>query len=331
MVGERDISKIEDGGLLLRQHALHTRSPWFISCVLSLHTAIAPASAQETPTVSELTEAEATEFAELLERAKRSYEAANYPDAIVSLERAWTILPEPKIKRRLGQLYELTEQPTRALQAYSEYLVLHPNAPDSARVRSAIAALEEGTRGSLIVDSTPRGATVFMKRRQELALGTTPLSLTVEPGTYTVLLEHKGREPREQNVELRAGQEVRILIELPETSLTASTGGNKRTARFTLAGLAIATGAGATVSRVIARRMRREISNVNEHRAGEFRPADYDNRVQQYNRIHILSLSSTAISLASASASIVLWRRDLDAAAVAVGFSGKTVNWSVRF
>ncbi|RDI95731.1 PEGA domain-containing protein [Meiothermus sp. QL-1] len=65
--------------------------------------------------------------------------------------------------------------------------------------------------GILAVDSTPRGAEVLVDGR---VLGTTPLSLALSPGSYTVELRRSGYSPFRTRVSIQAGRTTRLSISL---------------------------------------------------------------------------------------------------------------------
>ena len=66
--------------------------------------------------------------------------------------------------------------------------------------------------GSLVVDSRPAGAAVFVDGRR---IGVTPLTLrTIAPGAHTVRLEHAGYRPVTTTIEVKAGERARVAARL---------------------------------------------------------------------------------------------------------------------
>jgi hypothetical protein len=87
----------------------------------------------------------------------------------------------------------------------------------AARPAPKAAARPEVFVGSLVIDSRPTGARIFVDGR---AVGTTPLSVPdVQAGSHVVRLELEGHRPWTASVRVAAGQRVEVRGSLePERS-----------------------------------------------------------------------------------------------------------------
>ena len=65
--------------------------------------------------------------------------------------------------------------------------------------------------GTLVVDSRPPGAAVFIDGRRA---GVTPLTMTIAPGPHTVRMEHAGYRPGTTRVVVKAGERGRVAARL---------------------------------------------------------------------------------------------------------------------
>lgn len=82
-------------------------------------------------------------------------------------------------------------QHAQARKLLQDYLAKFPKAKDVEKVKQTVDKLEQVVETKLSISSTP-SATVFIDAEAAGAVGKTPLELTIEPGTHTVLLQRKG-------------------------------------------------------------------------------------------------------------------------------------------
>src|SRR5690606_26043651 len=76
-----------------------------------------------------------------------------------------------------------------------------------ARIAPKVAVLD--------VQTDPPGATIYLDRKDLGARGRAPRALAVDPGTYTVIVEHPGHEPaRSAPIEVALGENKRVPLTL---------------------------------------------------------------------------------------------------------------------
>jgi serine/threonine protein kinase len=80
-----------------------------------------------------------------------------------------------------------------------------------APVRAATTSARAVAEGSVIFETRPAGATVFVDGR---AIGVTPLTVALAPGSHGVRLERSGYRPVTTGVVVRAGERTRVAARL---------------------------------------------------------------------------------------------------------------------
>jgi hypothetical protein len=87
-----------------------------------------------------------------------------------------------------------------------------PTVTIDARLASAAPPAPAATTGTLVIESRPAGATVFLNGR---AVGTTPVSVPeTAPGTHRIRLEMAGFNPWVTTAAVQAGARTRVAASL---------------------------------------------------------------------------------------------------------------------
>ena len=130
-----------------------------------------------------------------------------------TLREVSTTLPAPVFDAPAGP----TASPTPDERTWPEKAEPTPSpapAPAAATRKETPAA----TRGSLMVDSRPRRASVILDGR---TAGATPLVIPdLSPGTHSVLIQLKGHRPVPSSVVIVAGEQTRLALSLERLGLT---------------------------------------------------------------------------------------------------------------
>jgi hypothetical protein len=148
---------------------------------------------------------------------QRGIEAAERGDltrAASEFEAAQALSPNPVVLYNLGQTYTALGWPVQAERALRLYLEGEPPPTDSQRIEEVKRLIEFNLRriGTLLVELVPADA--------ELEVDGVPLALTppgkvrLAVGRHVLVATLAGREPRIANVDVFAGQEVRVVLEL---------------------------------------------------------------------------------------------------------------------
>lgn len=181
----------------------------------------APADdAQPTPSEAAPVDVEAA-FRALVAEALREYDAGNWSEARALFQRAYELVPSAEALRMMGNAsYEL-RQYARAVDLLERALsdATRPLRPE--RAVEANDALERARRFVAVVslELVPADLT--------LEIDLTPIraradgTILLDPGTHRFVARAPGFQPRELDVELRAGDRHRFVVTLvPEPSRT---------------------------------------------------------------------------------------------------------------
>jgi hypothetical protein len=147
--------------------------------------------------------------------------SGDYARALQRFQRAYELVPSPKIHYNLGQAYDGLARPAEALAAFERFLSEASDAPAAnrtrarqlvARLRSEVAfvALAGDLHGAtLFVD----GAKVDIRALRELV---------VNPGPHSISAEKAGAPAFLARIEATAGQRVEVLIRFASVAPIAS-------------------------------------------------------------------------------------------------------------
>jgi hypothetical protein len=147
----------------------------------------------------------------------------DYQGALERFERAYKVVPSPKIHFNLGEAHlGLGEEP-EALASFERFLDEVPSAPPASR--SAARRKRDALRRRLgFVDAiaTESGTTVLVDGKEA---GKTPLAraIAVKPGDHDVAFKKEGYEADTRSVVLRAGETLRITARLQPVPAVVAT------------------------------------------------------------------------------------------------------------
>jgi tetratricopeptide (TPR) repeat protein len=205
------------------KHALCLAAALLLGGTSAAHaeTLAAPALARPAPPTRAAASARPVP-AERAEQAKQLYAlgaeafaARQNSEAIRYFRRAAAIVPSAKLTYNIALAYEELGEAGRALTEYRAYLRQeHAAEPDPevlARMRKLEQQLAAHGVQQLIVLSRPPGATV---RVGEQAVGVTPWSGELAPGSYQVNVDLPGHAPRRAEVALSPDQATEVELEL---------------------------------------------------------------------------------------------------------------------
>jgi hypothetical protein len=160
-----------------------------------------------------------TEAGRLSDEAMTAYDEGRVDDAIVLLNQAFGLVPDPSFAFNLASLYEVQGQLGQAWRYYSTYLELFPGAEDRADVEAILAELRQELQQNwteLRLAGTPDTAVVTVTNVE------TGFVFTVEadwegwvmPGETVVSLSAEGFVTAEERLNAIRGVVVPLRIEL---------------------------------------------------------------------------------------------------------------------
>jgi hypothetical protein len=147
-------------------------------------------------------------------RGVELYGEANYSGALVEFKRAYALAPTSAALYDIGEAEFQLQNYAAALKTFRQFTVQY-NPSDShwAGVESSIQVLSSRV-GLIRVTTTPVGADIAL---DDEAVGKTPLDepLLASIGRRKVVASMPGRPPAAQYVELAAGDDVAVSLDLP--------------------------------------------------------------------------------------------------------------------
>ena len=149
--------------------------------------------------------------------ARDAYQAGDFETALFHFMVSNRLSPNRNVTFNIGRTYHALRRYPEAYRWYFDAL----NAPEetSERVLAQIRDSLERLRPQvalLKVETDPPGATVYLRRKNLGAVGTTPLELPLQPSTYNVIVELNGYEDVETgSFDLsRPGAEQNVSLDL---------------------------------------------------------------------------------------------------------------------
>ena len=209
-----------------------------------------PAFAQMPPAVAAPgTGAEAAPDADL-QAAKAEFETAQtlfirdqYDQAAAHFLDAFARKPFSAFLFNAAVSYEKAQKLEKAAEFFQKYLDREPGAPDAASVKTRIDALRTilappampgvpgttpapvtpatalpalETKGLVVIDSKPQGATIYLDNKTNGVFAKTPWQGSLESKPVKLLLEAKGFKPEERSISPRSDKLVDVYIALSE-------------------------------------------------------------------------------------------------------------------
>lgn len=139
--------------------------------------------------------------------------------------------------------YEKAQKLEKAAEFFQKYLDREPGAPDAASVKTRIEALRTilappvmpgvpgttpvpvtpaaalpaiETKGLVVIDSKPQGATIYLDNKTNGVFAKTPWQGSLESKPVKLILEAKGFKPEERSISPRSDKLVDVYIALSE-------------------------------------------------------------------------------------------------------------------
>ncbi len=153
------------------------------------------------------------------EQGKAFFNEGKYEQAAIALERAYELRPGYKILYYLGLAESEQGNYSRALNAYTRYLVDGAEQDDPARVQEVRAEIEKlrAMVGRIHIDCPIDGAKVQLDSETQ---GITPLPSPVfaDVGKHEIVVKQGQRELLREVVRIAGGQEVTLKVETGATT-----------------------------------------------------------------------------------------------------------------
>ena len=148
-------------------------------------------------------------------QGREHYAAGRFAEALQAFEQANALRPHPLMLYNIGQVQEAMEDLPAALATFKKYLATSPG--DADEVNEKIAGIEAQLAkwATLVLSTTPPGATVWVGDRKHPPRGRTPLSLPLPAGRQTLILELAGHRTVKRPVDVKAKTRVKLGVAMP--------------------------------------------------------------------------------------------------------------------
>jgi hypothetical protein len=202
--------------------------------VLTTQTVLAQTSPAAAPADLALQEAKIA-----FEEAQMLYTKDRFEDAAVKFMVAFDKKPFSSFLFNAAVAYEKALQYPKAVDAFQKYLEVEPQARDAVEVRARVDSLKVvmapaaagtkapemaaaqvlpaiATKGLVIIDSKPPGASVYLDDKAKGVFAITPWQGSLEPKPVKLIFEAKGFKPEERQVSPRTDKILELYISLSE-------------------------------------------------------------------------------------------------------------------
>jgi hypothetical protein len=174
------------------------------------------------------------------EEAQTLYTKDQFEDAAAKFMAAFDKKPFSSFLFNAAVAYEKAMQYQKAVNAFQKYLEIDAQARDAADVKARVDSLKAvlappaggekktpeaaaaqvlpaiATKGLVIIDSKPPGASVYLDDKAKGVFAITPWQGSLEPKPVKLIVEAKGFKPEERQVSPRTDKILEIYISLSE-------------------------------------------------------------------------------------------------------------------
>lgn len=156
-------------------------------------------------------------YEEARTQAVEAYKSGDYARAAELFRQAFEIEPKGNLLYNIAVCYDKAGNAVDAVTWYQKFVDAVPDSPKRPEVTRRIAELREQLDDAQVevsVSTSPAGALVFVDDKARGAMGVSPLSFTLLPGSYVIIAEKEGHEPARQKIQVARGAPVRVDLNL---------------------------------------------------------------------------------------------------------------------
>lgn len=151
----------------------------------------------------------------LLVEGQKLIEAGEYGEALGRFEKAYALVPSPKIQYNFGLAYNGLDRPAEAMRSFQAFLADAENAAPAsvAKAREYVTKLSRKV-GTLEFTGETAGAEVSIDGRSYAAA----TEVLVDPGSHQVTVDKSGRPPFLKRLTIAPGERLRIAVRFQEAT-----------------------------------------------------------------------------------------------------------------
>lgn len=166
-----------------------------------------------------VTLAQSAEYSAAKQRGSAAFSAGRYEEAAEHFKEAFSIEPRGNLLYNIGLCYEKAGRVEEAVKFYQRFVSALPNSPKRPAVQRRVDELKtelEGQYQEVNVATSPPEAVIFVDDKAKGALGRSPVTFKLLPGSYMIIAELPGHEPARQRIELTEGAPAMVdLVLIP--------------------------------------------------------------------------------------------------------------------
>jgi outer membrane receptor protein involved in Fe transport len=148
------------------------------------------------------------------QRGAQAYRRGDYETALEHFLASNRLVQNQNVVFNIGHAYQRLGRYPEAFRYFSEALASERDPEQAGRIQAALDVIRSHV-AVLRVDTDPKGATLYLERKNLGARGTTPIVLGLSPGTHTLLIEQEGYWPQTANLAaMGAGEERSVKVSL---------------------------------------------------------------------------------------------------------------------
>jgi hypothetical protein len=143
-----------------------------------------------------------------------AYHSGNYERAAELFHKAYVQTKDATYLFNVAKCHEKSENYTEALKNYRTFLEKKPGANGRAAIERTIIRLSriiDAARPTVEFFTVPAGAEIVFNKQ---LVGTTPMKLRVDPGTWKVTFILKDWAHKEQTITVKPGKDSRLTVRL---------------------------------------------------------------------------------------------------------------------
>ncbi len=160
------------------------------------------------------------QYAAAKAKARQAFSEGRYEDAALLFREAFDAEPRSTLLYNIGLCYEKSGNVQSAIVFYERFVQAAPESAKRPAVSRKVAELKTQIGDKYVevsVETMPPDAVIFVDDKSKGAMGTSPLTFKLLPGSYTIIAEKSGHEPAKQSVRLDAGRPGRVAMRLVST------------------------------------------------------------------------------------------------------------------
>ena len=226
--------------------SLRVLSSLFLGVTGLVPLAAQPALAQTTPARPVSAQEQASpdlglqEAKAAFEEAQTLYTKEQFDDAAAKFMAAFNKKPFSSFLFNAAVAYEKALQYPKAVETFQKYLDVDPQARDAGDVKARIESLKAvlappatggkktpekaaaqvlpaiATKGLVIIESKPPGASIYLDDKSKGVFATTPWEGSLEPKPTKLLFEARGFKPEQRQINPRTDKILEIYISMSE-------------------------------------------------------------------------------------------------------------------